>query len=65
MSSYKTPEERLQSRLAPLLSTKKSKVEIGGWVEEDNCLIVQCQVGISKYMVVFKDGWIPQVYRRV
>lgn len=60
-----TFEEKLQGRLARALSTHKSKVEIGGYVEEGDTLVVRCKAGISKYLVVLKDGELPQVYRRL
>ena len=61
----KTKEDTLQSRLAKILGTRKSYVEIRGIVEEDDTAVVQCRVGISSYMVVLKDQYEAQVYRRV
>lgn len=60
----KTKEDTLQSRLAKILGTRKSFVEIRGVVEEDDVAIINCRVGISNYMVVLKDQWEAQVYRR-
>ena len=61
----KTKEDTLQSRLAKILGTRKSYVEIRGIVEEDDTAVVQCRVGIISYMVVLKDQYEAQVYRRV
>ena len=61
----KTKQDELQSKLAKILGTRKSFVEIRGIVEEDDTAVIQCRVGISSYMVVLKDQWEAQVYRRV
>ena len=57
--------DKLQWRLSQLLSCRKSRVEIGGIVEEDGCLVVQCRVGVRAFMVVFKNGFDAQVYVRI
>lgn len=61
----KTKEDVMQGRLAKILGTRKSLVEINGIVEEDDTAVIQCRVGISSYMVVLKDRYDAQVYRRV
>lgn len=61
----RTKDDALKSRLAMILGTRKSRVEIDEQVEEDETAVVRCHVGMSKYMVVFKDHYDAQVYRRI
>ena len=59
-------DEKLQSELARILGTKKSRVEIVGKAEDDSdTKVVACKVGFTGYLVVMKEGCTPQVYRRV
>ena len=61
----KTKDEELRSRLAKVLQTRACLVTVEGQVEEDDTVVVRCNVGINKYMVVLKDRFDAQVYRRV
>ena len=61
----RTKEDELRSRLARILSTLPSRINVEGKVEEDDVVVVRCAVGSNKYMVVLKDRYDAQVYRRV
>lgn len=61
----RTKEDELRSRLARILSTLPSRINVEGQVEEDDVVVVRCAVGSNKYMVVLKDRYDAQVYRRV
>lgn len=59
-------DEKLRSKLARILSTKKSAVKLEGKAEDaSDVTVARCKVGSSCFIVVMKEGCTPQVYRRV